>query len=35
MGKTGNLVYSVEVLNIQEWNEDTYFGQFPIKAIPE
>ena len=35
MGKTGNLVHSVDVLNIQEWNEDTYFGQFPIKAIPE
>ena len=35
IGKEISLIYSVDVMNIQEWNEDTYFGQFPIKAIPE
>ena len=29
------LIQSVDVVNIQEWNEDTYFGQFPIISILE
>ncbi len=27
------LIHSVDVLNIQEWNEHTYFGQFPFELL--